>query len=105
MPTGGPHPKYSDALRDMIENCIACGTPPLDIASHFGVSHQWVYDLRLTYEAFGTVAPPPMRVRGAPKKIDGLATEGLKDFYEEYPCAMQDEAIRFLLDEYDVRVS
>jgi hypothetical protein len=53
MPTGGPRPRYSDHLRHLIGNCIASGVPPLDIAAHFNVSNQWVYDLRLTYECYG----------------------------------------------------
>jgi transposase len=102
MPPGGARPKYSDWVRELIQVQLASGVAPLDIANHFKVSNQWVYDLRRTYECFGTLWPPSIRVRGRPVKIHDQAVKGMRDFLDEYPGAFQDEIAQFLYDEYDI---
>ena len=105
MPSGGSHPRYSDALRDLIESQLQCGIPQIDIVRSLRVSKSWVSNLRSNFDCYGTVSPPPVGVQGRPRKVNAEAEEGIVDFLEEYPTARLDEVCDFLNDEYDVRVS
>jgi hypothetical protein len=78
-------PKYSDSVRNTIETCLRAGVEPLQIASEVRVSHQWVYQLRQTLDAFDTVSPPRLGVQGHPRKITAEAEEGLLDFLNNNP--------------------
>ena len=78
-------PKYSDSVRNTIETCLRAGVEPLQIASEVRVSHQWVYQLRQTLDAFDTVSPPHLGVQGRPRKITVEAEQGLLDFLDDNP--------------------
>ena len=98
-------PKYSDSVRNTIETCLRAGVEPLQIASEVRVSHQWVYQLRQTLDAFDTVSPPHLGVQGRPRKITADAEQGLLDFLDDNPSAYQDEMIEFLLSEFGISVT
>ena len=97
-------PKYSDSVRNTIETYLRAGVEPLQIASEVRVSHQWVYQLRQTLDAFDTVSPPHLGVQGRPRKITAEAEQGLLDFLNDNPSAYQDEMIEFLLSEFGISI-
>ena len=94
-----PGKRFTQVLREEIQNAIAAGVPPLQIAVSFRVCHEWIYELRLNYEAFGTVSPAPARKLGRPPAIFADAIEGMRDFLDEYPQAYLSEIQQFLKDE------
>ena len=98
-------PKYSDSVRNTIETCLRTGVEPLQIASEVRVSHQWVYQLRQTLDAFDTVSPPHLGVQGRPRKITAEAKQDLLDFLDDNPSAYQDEMIEFLLSEFGISMT
>ena len=104
MPSGGSYPRYSDRLRQMIEDCISADVRTRDIARLLRIRDSMVSQLRGSFNVYGTVTPPSA-LQGRPRKIYREAEEGIVDFLEEYPTARQDEVCDFLLDEYDISAS
>ena len=98
-------PRYNDSVRNTIETCLRAGVEPLQIASEVRVSHQWVYQLRQTLNAFDTVSPPHLGVQGRPRKVTAEAEQDLLDFLDDNPSAYQDEIVEFLLSEFGISVS
>jgi transposase len=105
MVSGGSHPKYSAAVRAMLESHIQAGVRSRDIAKAMKVSESFVHQLRSNYEVFGTVSPPYPGVQGRPRLVHHEAEEGVYDFLLEYPMARRDEVCDFLSDEYDIQCS
>jgi hypothetical protein len=86
-----------------LETCLRADVLPQDIAKEAHVSHQWVYQLRQTLEAFDTASPPPpLSVQGRPRKIHHDVEEGAKEFIEQNLTAYQDEIVKFLASEFDI---
>src|SRR5213082_417237 len=98
-------PKYSYSVRNTIETCLRAGVEPLQIASEVRVSHQWVYQLRQTLNAFDTVSPPHLGVQGRPRKITTEAKQDLLDFLDDNPSAYQDEIIEFLFNKFNIFIT
>src|SRR6266480_2605531 len=98
-------PKYSDSVRNTIETCLRTGVEPLQIASEVRVSHQSVYQLRQTLDAFDTVSPFHLGVQGRPRKITVEAEQSLLDFLDDNPSVYQDEMIKFLFSEFDISIT
>ncbi|SLM38775.1 Winged helix-turn-helix DNA-binding domain [Lasallia pustulata] len=105
MPSGGSHPRYTDEVRNLIQDSVTAGARTCDIASYLRVSDSMVSRLRGFYETFGTVSPAHPGVQGRPRKIHKEAEEGVIDFLDEYPTARQDEVCDFLADEYDIHTT
>ena len=105
MPSGGSHPKYSNAVRAMLEAHIRAGVRSCDIVREMRVSKSWVSALRSSYEVFGIVSPAHLGVQGRPRKIYTEAEEGIYDFLLAYPTARRDEVCDFLFDEFDIECS
>ena len=105
MPSGVPRPRYSDHIRELIEDCVVSGISTGKIAASIGVSPSIVSRLRSVYNVFATVSPLYPGVQGRPRKIYKEVEEGIIDFIEEYPTARQDEVYDFLLDKYDININ
>ena len=105
MPSGGSHPRYTDRVRDLIQDSIAAGARTYDIAKCLNVSDSIVSRLRGFYETFSTVSPAHPGVQGRLRKIHQEVEEGVVDFLEEYPTARQDKVSDFLADEFNIYTS
>jgi transposase len=50
-------------------------------------------------------SPPHLGVQGRPRKIYKEVEEGIRNFLDKYPTALQDKISDFLWDEYDIAYS
>jgi len=98
-------PRYCDSLRNSVEDLLRAGVVPRDIAQGLRVSKQWISNLSLNLEAFGTATPGTMSVQGRPRKIHHEALDGLRSFLIDDPCAYLDELQDFLYHDYNIEAS
>lgn len=105
MPSGGPHHRYRDEVREIIKLQLEAGIPGKVIAHYNKVSPSFVSQMNVERKIHPEVLEACRRKKGPKALISPEANAALAKFMEKNPNALRSEAVELLRDKFDIDVS
>jgi transposase len=105
MPSGGSHPRKTEAVRNHVSTLLSVGVEPAEIKSIVGCSGAFITQQKKRDRIKELGLDPYSVVRGRPRLIHDDALKTMVDFIEDFPLAYRDEVSEVLLEEWDIVVS
>jgi transposase len=105
MPSGGSHPRKTEAVRNHVSTLLSIGIEPSKIKSIVGCSGAFITQQKRRDRIEELGLNPYSMVRGRPRSIHKETLKTMVDFIEDFPLAYRDEVSELLFEEWEIIVS